>query len=99
ASFERALSLDGDHGGALLAMGSFQVMRAYRNGDDPSPARALLQKAFQQPLDDGEAAKVRFFLGLCLRAEEREDEAKACFREALELSPRFVPAQLALAGQ
>ncbi|MBI4576580.1 MAG: MBL fold metallo-hydrolase [Planctomycetes bacterium] len=95
-SAERALELEADHGEALVLLGSYRATIAWRNGDDPSEAEALLARALALPLESREEAWARHALGLALRAREDEEGATASFRRALEADPGFLPARLAL---
>jgi Tfp pilus assembly protein PilF len=71
-------------------------MGAFRNGDDPTEAMMLLERALALPMEPAEEAKARFFLGICYRAMEREDLAVACFNKALELDPSYAPPRMAM---
>ncbi len=97
-SAEQALTLDPQYGPALILLGSYHAMGAYRNGDDPSEAMGLLKKALATPLSDADEAKAQFFLGICYRSLEREDEAMVQFRKARELDPSYLPVVMAMEG-
>jgi tetratricopeptide (TPR) repeat protein len=47
-------------------------------------------------MEPPEEAKAHFFLGICYRALEQEDEAQACFKKALELDPTYAPPRMAM---
>jgi glyoxylase-like metal-dependent hydrolase (beta-lactamase superfamily II) len=95
-SAEKALSLDGRYTPALVLFGSYHAMGAFRNGDDPTEAMMLLERALSLPMEPAEEAKARFFLGICHRALEREDLAVACFNKALQLDPTYAPPRMAM---
>jgi cyclase len=95
-SAEKALSIDGCYTPALVLYGSYHAMGAFRNGDDPTEAMMLLERALSLPMESAEEAKARFFLGICYRALEREDLAVACFNKALELDPTYAPPRMAM---
>ncbi|HET6464636.1 MAG TPA: MBL fold metallo-hydrolase [Nitrospiria bacterium] len=95
-SAEKALSIDPRHAPALVLYGSYHAMGAFRNGDDPTEAMMLLERALALPMEPAEEAKARFFLGICYRAMEREDLAVACFNKALELDPSYAPPRMAM---
>jgi len=95
-SAEKALSIDGRFTPALVLYGSYHAMGAFRNGDDPTEAMMLLERALALPMESAEEAKARFFLGICYRALEREDLAVTCFNRALELDPTYAPPRMAM---
>ncbi len=95
-SAEKALELDPHYTPALILYGSYHAMGAFRNGDDPTEAMELLQRALKLPMEPSEEAKARFFLGICYRALEQEEEAQACFKKALELDPSYAPPRMAM---
>lgn len=97
-SAEQALMIAPDHGPALILLGSYHAMGAYRNGDDPAAPMTLLKKALTTPLSDADQAKAQFFLGICYRSLEQEDEAMAQFKKARELDPTYLPAVMAMEG-
>ncbi|MBI2194206.1 MAG: MBL fold metallo-hydrolase [Planctomycetes bacterium] len=92
----QALELDSAFGPAHLFQGQFQVMMAYRNGDDPAPGVASIRKAIECGLDIRGQAQAHFFLGMAERTLGREREAKAFFHQALSLDARYAQAALAL---
>ena len=94
-SAEKALELDPSYAPALILYGSYHAMGAFRNGDDPTLAMELLRRALKVPMEPAEEAKAHFFLGICYRALEQEDQAVACFKKALELDPTYAPARMA----
>ena len=95
-SAEKALSIDSNCAPALVLYGSYHAMGAFRNGDDPTDAMMLLERALKLPMEPAEEAKARFFLGICYRAIEREDLAIPCFNKALELDPSYAPPRMAM---
>jgi glyoxylase-like metal-dependent hydrolase (beta-lactamase superfamily II) len=95
-SAEKALEIDPNYAPALIQYGSYHAMGAFRNGDDPTEAMNLLQRALKIPMDPTEEAKAHFFLGICYRANEQEDKAIACFNKALELDPNYAPPRMAM---
>jgi cyclase len=95
-SAEKALSIDSHFTPALVLYGSYHAMGAFRNGDDPTEAMMLLERALALPMEPVEEAKARFFLGICYRAMEREDLAVASFNKALELDPSYAPPRMAV---
>jgi glyoxylase-like metal-dependent hydrolase (beta-lactamase superfamily II) len=95
-SAEKALSIDPRHAPALVLYGSYHAMGAFRNGDDPTEAMMLLERALALPMEPAEEAKARFFLGICYRAMEREDLAVECFNKALALDPSYAPPRMAM---
>jgi tetratricopeptide (TPR) repeat protein len=98
AAAARALELDSHCAHAHLFQGQFQIMMSYRNGDDPAEGVALIRKALEEGLDARGQAQAHFFLGMAERTLGREPEAKALFRQALQLDPTFAQAALAMKG-
>lgn len=100
-AMRHALELDAHHVPAHLALGRFMVMRAYRNGDTPSPGMIHLQRAIEgipappQGPDRALLAQAHFYLGMGYRTQRDETQAAACFRKALDTLPSFEPARLA----
>lgn len=94
-SAEKALEIDPHYSPALILLGSYHAMGAFRNGDDPTEAMELLRKALKLPLEPSEEAKAQFYLGICYRALEQEDVAQTYFKKALELDPTYAPARMA----
>ncbi len=100
-AMQRALELDPHYAPAHVALGRFMIMRAYRNGDDPSTGMAHLRQVIEQiPMPapgPGRAllAQAHFYTGLGHRTNGHEQQAMACFQTALECLPGFQPAQLA----
>lgn len=97
-SADRALSINPNDAPALILYGSYHAMGAFRNGDDPSEAMDILNRVLRLPLEPEEEAKAQFYLGICHRALEREDEAVPCFQKALDLDPSYAPARMAMMG-
>jgi cyclase len=97
-SAEKALELDPSYAPALILYGSYHAMGAFRNGDDPSEAMKLLRRALELPLDPQDEAKAQFYMGICYRGLEQEDQAVAYFNKALELDPSYAPARMAMMG-
>jgi glyoxylase-like metal-dependent hydrolase (beta-lactamase superfamily II) len=95
-SAEKALDLDPNNAPALILYGSYHAMGAFRNGDDPTEAMGLLHRALKLSMDPSEEAKANFFLGICYRALEQEEEAQALFKKALELDPSYAPPRMAM---
>jgi tetratricopeptide (TPR) repeat protein len=95
-SAEKALETDPNYGPALVLLGSYHAMGAFRNGDDPAHAMELLRQALKRPMEPAEEAKAVFYLGICHRALDREDEAVGYFKKALELDPAYAPARMAM---
>ena len=73
-------------------------MGAFRNGDDPTEAMALLNRALALPLPPEEEAKARFYIGICYRSMDDEERAMAYINKALELDPTYAPARMATMG-
>jgi cyclase len=100
-ALRRALELDPHDLPAHLALGRFMVMRAYRNGDDPTAGMAHLQRVIDRiavpPQRPAMAllAQAHFFLGMGHRTRGDEPQAMACFDTALGYLPGFEPARLA----
>lgn len=98
-AIERALELAPGYGPALLQLGQFHTMMAYRNGDDPDRGEALLERAAADPTLSGRhRAEVAFYRGIAARARGDEPGAKARFGEALAADPSFKPALIAQMG-
>jgi hypothetical protein len=100
-AMQHALALDPHYLPAYLALGRFMVMRAYRNGDDPSAGMAHLQRVIAgvavppQGPDRALLAQAHFYLGMGYRTRGDERQAAACFDTALTYLPGFQPALLA----
>jgi glyoxylase-like metal-dependent hydrolase (beta-lactamase superfamily II) len=100
-ALHQALGLDPQYAPAHVALGGFMVMRAYRNGDDPTPGMAYLRQALDQiplpPQGPHKAllAQAHFYLGIGYRTQGDEQHATACFQAALTYLPTFAPALLA----
>lgn len=95
-ALRQALTLDPDYAPALLAQGQYRVMMAFRNGDDPTPGEALLERAAASPaLSPRQRAEVAFYRGIAARARGQEEEAVNRFRAALRDDPSFRPALIA----
>jgi tetratricopeptide (TPR) repeat protein len=97
-SAEKALELDPSYAPALILYGSYHAMGAFRNGDDPSEAMKMLRRALELPLEPQDEAKAQFYMGICYRGLEQEDQAVAYFQKALELDPSYAPARMAMMG-
>jgi hypothetical protein len=92
----RALEIAPAHGPALLRAGEFQIMMAFRNGDDPSRGVALLERAAADPqLTRRQRSEVSFYRGMAERALGNEPAARARFSESLAIDASFRPAALA----
>jgi len=97
-SAERALEIDPNYAPALILYGSYHAMGAFRNGDDPAEALALLTQALALPLAPEEEAKARFYIGICYRSMDDEARAMSFINRALELDPSYAPARMATMG-
>ena len=95
-SAEKALNLDPNYAPALILYGSYHAMGAFRNGDDPSEAMNFLEQVLKQPLEPADEAKAQFYLGICYRALEQEEQAVPRIHRALELDPSYAPARMAM---
>ena len=95
-SAEKALKIDPGYVPALILLGSYHAMGAFRNGDDPAEAMQLLGQALERALEPGDEARAHFSMGLCYRALEQEEQAITHFNRALELDPQHAPARMAL---
>jgi glyoxylase-like metal-dependent hydrolase (beta-lactamase superfamily II) len=93
-----ALEIDPNFGPAWLSRGQFQVMSAYRNGDDPGPGVKLVEKALECGLNRHGQAQAMLFLGMARRTEADEAGAKEFFRKALAIEPDYPQAAMALAA-
>lgn len=100
-AMQHALQLDPQDLPARLALGRFDVMRAYRNGDDPAAGMAHLQQVIDQiatpPQGPARAllAQAHFYMGMGHRTLGKEAQAMAGFQQALDALPMFEPARLA----
>ena len=95
-SAEKALEINPDFVPALVLYGSYHAMGAFRNGDDPSEAMRILNRALMLPMEPEDEAKAKFYVGICYRAMEQEEKAVPLFKEALELDPGYAPARMAM---
>ena len=96
AALAQALEIDPQYGPALLRAGEFQVMMAFRNGEDPARGLALLERAAAWPaLTTRQQAELRFYRGMAARSQGDELGAHQLFRAAMVLDPSFRPAMLA----
>jgi cyclase len=86
---------------ARLVLGRFDVMRAYRNGDDPASGMAHLRQVIDQidipPQGPARAllAQAHFYMGMGHRTLGHEPQARTDFQQALDYLPMFEPARLA----
>ncbi|MGQ4807779.1 hypothetical protein NKDENANG_01139 [Candidatus Entotheonellaceae bacterium PAL068K] len=100
-ALRRALAVDPQDLPAHVALGRFMVMRAYRNGDDPSEGMTHLQHVIAcVPLpprgpQTALLAQAHFYCGIAQRTRGNEPQAMACFKAALTHLPSFKPARLA----
>jgi glyoxylase-like metal-dependent hydrolase (beta-lactamase superfamily II) len=100
-ALRRALEVDPQYAPAHVALGSFMVMRAYRNGDDPAVGMAHVRRGIDRvalPVQGPDAAllaQAYFSLGLGYRTQGDETQAVPCFNTALTYLPSFAPARLA----
>ncbi len=100
-ALHHALTLGPEDVDALVAMGRFMIMRAYRNGDDPAEGMAHLQRAVEaiatpaQEPQRAALAQAHFYIGMGHRTRGDEALAHACFDAALAAVPGFEPALLA----
>jgi cyclase len=91
-----ALAINANFAPALLQAGQFQVMMAYRNGDDPTRGEELIERAAAASgLNARQRAEAAFYRGMAARARGDETTAKARYRESLAADPSFKPALLA----
>jgi glyoxylase-like metal-dependent hydrolase (beta-lactamase superfamily II) len=97
-SAEKALEIDSQYAPALILYGSYHAMGAFRNGDDPTEAMKLLNRALALPLPPEEEAKAQFYIGICYRSMDDEERAMAYIQKALELDPTYAPARMATMG-
>jgi cyclase len=103
-ALQRALELEPQYIPAHLALGSFLVMTAYRNGGTPTSGMRHLQQVIESLpvlVHGSEAtflAQAHFYLGLGYRTMGDESQAIACFNTALTHLPTFQPALLARQG-
>jgi glyoxylase-like metal-dependent hydrolase (beta-lactamase superfamily II) len=96
-ALQRALALDPHYGPALLQLGQFHVMMAYRNGDDPSAGeRHLAQAIDDDRLSARQRAEVAFYRGMAERTRGNEAAARQRFAQAQQADPSFMPARLAM---
>lgn len=96
-ALEKALALDRHCGAALLQLGQFHAMMAYRNGDDPTPGERLLAEALEDVrLTARQRAEIAFYRGIAERARANEGGARKRFGEAVQADPTFMPARLAM---
>jgi glyoxylase-like metal-dependent hydrolase (beta-lactamase superfamily II) len=92
----RALAIRPQDGAALLQLGQFYAMMAYRNGDDPTFGEELLEQAAQdRQLNGRQLAEIAFYRGIAARTRGDEDGARAAFARALATDPSFKPALIA----
>jgi glyoxylase-like metal-dependent hydrolase (beta-lactamase superfamily II) len=92
----RALELRPGYAPALLQLGQFHTMMAYRNGDDPRRGEELLaQAAGDATLDARQRAEIAFHQAIAARTRGDEAAAQAGFARALSADPSFRPAVIA----
>jgi glyoxylase-like metal-dependent hydrolase (beta-lactamase superfamily II) len=92
----RALALRPGYAPALLQLGQFHTMMAYRNGDDPRRGEELLAQAAADPaLDARQRAEIAFYQAIAARTRGDEAAAAAGFARALRADPSFRPALIA----
>ena len=96
-ALEKALSLDPNHGPALVTLGGYIAMGCFRGGDDPAPAFAHLNRAMNLPLEERDRAQAHFFRGMAFRALEDEEKAVAELKAAIAADATFAPPHMALA--
>lgn len=96
-ALEQALTLDRNHGPALVSLGGYIAMGCFRGGDDPAPALAHLDRALAIPLEERDRAQAHFFRGMAYRALEDEDRAVLEFKAAIAADATFAPPHMALA--
>lgn len=96
-ALEHALSLDRNHGPALVTLGGYIAMGCFRGGDDPAPALAHLDQALELPLEERDLAQAHFFRGMAYRALEDEERAVAELKAAVAADATFAPPHMALA--
>ncbi|MCZ6873916.1 MAG: MBL fold metallo-hydrolase [bacterium] len=102
-ALQRALQVAPHDLSVRLALGRFDVMRAYRNGDDPASGVAHLQQVIDYvhtpPASQGPSrallAQAHFYIGMGHRTVGDERQAMASFQKALDHLPTFEPARLA----
>ena len=100
-ALQHALEVDPQEPSARLVLGRFEVMRAYRNGDDPAAGMAHLQQVVDQidtpPQGAARAllAQAYFYLGMGHRTLGNEPRARSHFQQALDYLPMYEPARLA----
>lgn len=94
-AWKAALSIDPAHPGALLGLGRYHTMMAYRGGDDPSPGMKILERVLELSPTSAQKSEVHFYLGMGYRRLGDEKKAHARFKLARESNPAFMPALLA----
>ena len=93
----QALNIDPHFGPALLQLGQFHVMMAYRNGDDPTAGEKHLAAALEDDrLTARQRAEVAFYRGMSERTRGNEAAARQRFAQAQQADPTFMPARLAV---
>lgn len=93
----RALDIDPGYGPALLQLGQFHVMMAYRNGDDPAVGVRHLAAAIEDDrLTARQRSEVAFYRGMAERSVGNEVAARQRFAQAQQADPTFMPARLAM---
>ena len=101
-ALQKALILDPHYAPARVALGQFLIMRAYRNGDDPTEGMAHLHQAMAflavaiSGADRILRARAHFYLGMGFRTQGDESQARLQFQMALDVLPHFGPALFAL---
>ncbi len=95
----RALALRPRYAPALLQLGQFHTMMAYRNGDDPARGEELLAEASADAtLDARQRAEIAFYRAIAARTRGDEAAAGVGFAAALRADPSYRPALLATMG-
>ena len=94
-ALDTALELDAGYAPAHLLRGQYQILSAYRNGDEPDDGLASIHNAMSLGIQGTSLAQAHFCIGMAHRTNGNEVEAKAAFAKAIAADARFMPAQLA----